>query len=788
MIQKFEEEISHQKTALYPKNMDSCRQLAAWSAFYLAILLVVMSVRESVGFVSIQPQRTTTTRENRLWSSSNDVSSSSSSSGTTMPESSSSSKSEGTPAFLLNNFLTSSRVSSAGTSTTTSTTAVSSLSSFMASNECDDVNLPPSLNILLRTLHQLTCASSSTDIRGRFVDHKLVGSVASVAHEIGRQPHNPHPSLTPFAAYCLGYGFARFVTEKQQQAGTMEQPQQQPITILVGQDPRPHGMRLADAFARGAEEFGRPQPRQQQQQQQYQPSQQLDDESKPSLLPSQVQVLYTGIATTPACAAFSGALAKAHASVMVTASHLPVDRNGLKLFLQGNCLNKDQIQILGHYASQCAMDRYTQHSLLPPSSGDNAVMCTSWVDYMPHYANSLKCAIQREVLGTTTLGAESDNDQDYNNNNQCLQGLTLVVNAGHGSGGFFQQVLEDLGANVVGSIGITPDAEFPLGIPNPEYKQMIEATIEACQTVQADLGIMLDTDSDRCGFVVPTTSSKAMADNDNDNVVQYEPLNRNRLIAMMGVILSQTVPGGRCGIVTDSVTSEGLSTFLQENLGLTHVRYLKGYQNVIDKAKELTETGVLNAELAMETSGHGAMKENNYLDDGTYTAVKVVSLLARQRQEEVAGDDDNNKKSSLLELIADMEEMDVIQELRFQVLDESLETMHQVFDFCALEIENLCQNHPNEAMIEEDVNVNEARAHSYWSVDMDNLEGIRVRVGLEGQFFMLRMSLHDPIISLQLEAASLDKARKLIVNPLLELFESEEQIYSQLNLSVLRDF
>jgi hypothetical protein len=52
-------------------------------------------------------------------------------------------------------------------------------------NECDDVNRPPSLNMLLRTLHQLTHEGSSTDIRGRFVDHKRVGTVASVAHEIG---------------------------------------------------------------------------------------------------------------------------------------------------------------------------------------------------------------------------------------------------------------------------------------------------------------------------------------------------------------------------------------------------------------------------------------------------------------------------------------------------------------------------------------------------------------------------------------------------------------------------
>ena len=88
----------------------------------------------------------------------------------------------------------------------------------------------------------------------------------------------------------FGIGLARFVMEQQQQqqSGAMEQKhkQQQPITILVGQDPRPHGLRLPDAFTRGAEEFGRLQPPQQQSQS----WQQLDDESKLSL-PPQVQVL-----------------------------------------------------------------------------------------------------------------------------------------------------------------------------------------------------------------------------------------------------------------------------------------------------------------------------------------------------------------------------------------------------------------------------------------------------------------------------------------------------------------
>ncbi len=60
-----------------------------------------------------------------------------------------------------------------------------------------------------------------------------------------------------------------------------------------------------------------------------------------------------------------------------------------------------------------------------------------------------------------------------------------------------------------------------------------------------------------------------------------------------------------------SVTSEGLALFL-EGLGLEHVRYLKGYANVIGKARELTESGKALAEVAIETSGHCAMREVSF--------------------------------------------------------------------------------------------------------------------------------------------------------------------------------
>lgn len=228
----------------------------------------------------------------------------------------------------------------------------------------------------------------------------------------------------------------------------------------------------------------------------------------------------------------------------------------------------------------------------------------------------------------------------------------------------------------------------------------------------------------------------------------------------MGVIFARQSPG--CTIVTCSVTSEGLAHFLKENLGLNHVRYLKGYANVINRARTLSESGQANAEVAIETSGHCALKENDYLDDGTYTAVKTIALLARERAKD--------PHASLLRLVDGMKEMAEVAEIRMSPTDGTLESNSRLYDNAALEIEAGCGVVPG------------------WSLDQENLEGTRVSVGSDGSFFMLRKSLHDPVLSLQIEADSREKASAEIVRPILAMFEGESQIDSALDFTALKAY
>ncbi len=440
---------------------------------------------------------------------------------------------------------------------------------------------------------------------------------------------------------------------------------------------------------------------------------------------------------------------------MVTASHLPNDRNGFKFFDAYNGgFQKSQIKKMIEIAQGHAQVWFDM-GILPPTSVGN-VYCTAYVNWMNQYQKQLEQGLLRQVNHRPSQVPKTEDRSP-------LKGLKIVLNAGNGSGGFFLNVLKNLGANVDGSINTVPDPVFPHGVPNPENDVMIQETILACEAAGADLGILLDTDADRCGMVAPRNYKKMTSDQDNEVVfkpLDYEPLNRNRLIALMGVIYARQSPG--CAIVTDSVTSNGLTKFLEEELNLTHIRHLRGYANVIQKAKSVNAEMSANAEVAIETSGHCAVRENDFLDDGTFTALKVLGLLSQERHHET--------KKSLLDLLSNLDELDEVIEFRLPGRDGNLESVQRLFDFVALEIETHCEE------------------QSEWLVDRDNLEGIRVLTGKDGGFFLLRKSLHDPVICLQVEASSKAAAKKIITEPLLQLLKSEPHTTEVLDLAALEQY
>ena len=279
--------------------------------------------------------------------------------------------------------------------------------------------------------------------------------------------------------------------------------------------------------------------------------------------------------------------------------------------------------------------------------------------------------------------------------------MHIVIDAGNGSGGFFaSKVLALLGADTTGSRYLEPDGMFPNHIPNPENKEAMAAIKEAVLENHADLGLIFDTDVDRMSAVLPTG----------------EEINRNALIAMMAAILAPDYPNAT--IVTDSVTSDELTCFLENELHLHHHRFKRGYKNVINECIRLNEEGTISP-LAIETSGHGALSENHYLDDGAYLAVKLLIAATKAKKE-------GRTLQSLIERLAHPLES---SEYRLKI-----KGVEDVKDYAG-----------------EVLNAFAARAkESGIKIAEPSYEGVRL-IFPQG-WALLRMSLHDPNMPLNIES------------------------------------
>ena len=179
--------------------------------------------------------------------------------------------------------------------------------------------------------------------------------------------------------------------------------------------------------------------------------------------------------------------------------------------------------------------------------------------------------------------------------------------------------------------------------------------------------------------------------------------------------------------MTDSLTSDGLRDFIEHRLGGKQLRFKRGYKNVIDKAIELNAQGV-NCPLAIETSGHAALKENYFLDDGAYLAAKIISLLAVLKKQ---GKDIND-------LISDLKEPAESIEIRIPINDRDFKAYgQQVMDSLKAY----------------------AALNDSWQIETENYEG--VRINFNGGWFLLRLSVHDPILPLNLESQEIGICAKV---------------------------
>ena len=157
--------------------------------------------------------------------------------------------------------------------------------------------------------------------------------------------------------------------------------------------------------------------------------------------------------------------------IEVTASHNPIDFNGMKLVKRGaqpisGDTGLNDIKTLAEsqaFTPTARQGQKTQHNLRPA--------------YVQH------------LLSYISLGN--------------IKPLTIVVNAGNGAAGpvldAIEAELQQKGVPITFvKVHHTPDPTFPNGIPNPLLEENRAATANAVIEHKADMGIAWDGDFDRC--------------------------------------------------------------------------------------------------------------------------------------------------------------------------------------------------------------------------------------------------------------------------------------------------
>ncbi|MBR2743598.1 MAG: phosphomannomutase/phosphoglucomutase [Clostridia bacterium] len=449
-------------------------------------------------------------------------------------------------------------------------------------------------------------------------------------------------NFTPEAAFRLARSFAAFLSKR-----TGKDPAK--ISVYVGHDSRITAIPLSRAALSGVISTG-------------------------------ANAFYTGLSSTPSM--FMSTVFeefRADGAIMITASHLPYNRNGMKFFDARGGLEKSDIKELIIQAGD-------DESPYAPNDG----FTPTFMPLMDRYCRFLRDKI-KEGVGAL----------DYEH---PLSGLKIIVDAGNGAGGFFvKKVLNPLGADTSGSLYLEPDGMFPNHEPNPENAAAMDSLCRAVKDSGADMGLIFDTDVDRAAAV------------DKNG----RPINRNAIVALAAAIVSTYCPGSI--VVTDSVTSDKLTEFLENDLKMTHKRFKRGYKNVINEAIRLNRAG-LKCELAIETSGHCALGENYFLDDGAYLTVKIIIEASRLLK----------KGKTIDSLISGLKEAKEAKEFRLKIAGEDFSNYGKLVlhDF------------------------EEFARESGYDVAENSYEGVRVSfsdIAAQG-WLLLRMSLHDPLLPLNIES------------------------------------
>jgi len=300
--------------------------------------------------------------------------------------------------------------------------------------------------------------------------------------------------------------------------------------------------------------------------------------------------------------------------VMVTASHNPIDYNGMKMVRAGaRPISAD---------SGLADIRATAEVLLQQVTSDKSQVTSesrgkyTRVSHFDDYLQHLLGYVDISTLAAYRLQLEA-------------RPLKVVVNAGNGTAGPVIDGLETLLPIEFIKVNHEPNGEFPNGIPNPMLTEQHHYTANAVKEHNADFGIAWDGDFDRCfffdengdfieGYYIVGLLAEAFLTRHNESVIASEAKQSNELTASnLPLTAPRIIHDPRLTWNTISLCEENGGQAMQSKCGHSFIKEMM-------RAEDAVYGG--------EMSAHHYFRDFAYCDSGMIPWLLVSELLSRKGQ------------------------------------------------------------------------------------------------------------------------------------------------------------
>ena len=266
---------------------------------------------------------------------------------------------------------------------------------------------------------------------------------------------------------------------------------------------------------------------------------------------------------------FSVRYLKAAAGVMITASHNPPKYNGYKVLLEDGAQFTDErgkeiIQAVKDITNYADIKKVTKQQAI-----ENGLYHVIGKELDDAYISQIKKLVLNPEI-TKEMGST----------------LKVVYTPLHGAGNLLvRRLLKEIGFQNVFVVKEQeePDGTFPtVEYPNPEDPKAFKMALDLAKSIDADIVLATDPDSDRLGIYAKDTKTS-----------EYKAFNGNMsALLILEYILSQrklknTLP--KDGAIIKSIVSSTMTEAIAENYQMHVDAVLTGFKNMGAKIKEYEE-------------------------------------------------------------------------------------------------------------------------------------------------------------------------------------------------------